>query len=203
MASSNPPVSTSNSMPSSSSISSSTGTSKSASSSGPKVPVLRSVTRKDSLYHMGRQVVAIPKYPFRQAVGAPPGAWTTGLYGCLESPDIACCTLLCLCVQAGRNIELISDGTTDAITASWYSCLALPLCGLYGRSFRTRLRLKYQLPQEPCGDWPTHFFCHCCAVCQEARELDSRGWNPRLGFAGNIKEFARLGMAPPPLSMIK
>jgi Cys-rich protein (TIGR01571 family) len=40
---------------------------------------------------------------------------------------------------------------------------------------RQKLREKYKLKESPCGDCPTTFFCGPCALCQEARELKSRG----------------------------
>ena len=40
---------------------------------------------------------------------------------------------------------------------------------------REKLRKKYNLKEGDCGDCPTAFFCSPCALCQEAREMKSRG----------------------------
>ncbi|CAF0983716.1 unnamed protein product [Rotaria magnacalcarata] len=40
----------------------------------------------------------------------------------------------------------------------------------------TMFRQKYHLRQDPsCGDLPATVFCGPCKICQEARELESRG----------------------------
>ncbi|CAF4843223.1 unnamed protein product, partial [Rotaria magnacalcarata] len=41
---------------------------------------------------------------------------------------------------------------------------------------RQKLREKYKLKSNPsCGDCPTTLLCSPCALCQEAREISSRG----------------------------
>ena len=40
---------------------------------------------------------------------------------------------------------------------------------------RKVLREKYGLKEEPCGDCPTTLCCSPCALCQEAREMKSKG----------------------------
>ncbi len=50
------------------------------------------------------------------------------------------------------------------------------LCWLPHLFERQALREKYNLIQNPsCGDCLTTAFCGPCAICQEARELKSRG----------------------------
>ncbi|KDO39371.1 hypothetical protein CISIN_1g035457mg [Citrus sinensis] len=36
------------------------------------------------------------------------------------------------------------------------------------------------LKDSPCGDCLVHFFCESFALCQEYRELKSRGWHGNL-----------------------
>lgn len=45
---------------------------------------------------------------------------------------------------------------------------------VFAGSFRSEVRNKYNLSEEPCSDCLVHFFCSPCAVCQEARELKVR-----------------------------
>ncbi|CAI5512769.1 unnamed protein product [Closterium sp. Naga37s-1] len=62
--------------------------------------------------------------------------------------------------------------------------------------FRKRLREKYMLPQRPFSDFWMHCLCACCAIAQEHRELRNRGWDPALGYAGNVRKFQ--ACSPPP-----
>ncbi|CAM6100338.1 unnamed protein product [Calypogeia fissa] len=54
---------------------------------------------------------------------------------------------------------------------SWFLCLWC--CSSY--QYREKLRKKFMLPEEPCGDFCTHAGCMICALCQEHRELTIRG----------------------------
>ncbi|KAL4351996.1 hypothetical protein GQ457_06G039030 [Hibiscus cannabinus] len=54
-------------------------------------------------------------------------------------------------------------------------CIGMPC------TYRTKLRSKFGLPEAPAPDWVTHFLCEWCALCQEYRELQHRGWDPSLG----------------------
>ena len=48
------------------------------------------------------------------------------------------------------------------------------LCCVVHAGKRQNLRTRYGL-QEDCNDWLATCLCAPCAVCQEARELQSRG----------------------------
>ena len=48
---------------------------------------------------------------------------------------------------------------------------------LYSCLYRSRLRIQYDLEEEPCGDCLVHFCCETCALCQEYRELNNRGFD--------------------------
>ncbi|KAK9091506.1 hypothetical protein Sjap_024683 [Stephania japonica] len=39
------------------------------------------------------------------------------------------------------------------------------------------MRHQYHLQESPCGDCLVHFCCETCALCQEHRELKSRGYD--------------------------
>ncbi|KAK9198917.1 hypothetical protein WN944_014103 [Citrus x changshan-huyou] len=53
------------------------------------------------------------------------------------------------------------------------------------------------LPQPPKPNCVPHFFCECCALCQEYRELKSRGWDPSVGKQNEEQEPAATTMTPP------
>lgn len=55
-------------------------------------------------------------------------------------------------------------------------------CGfLYTCGYRARLRAKYGLGPEPCGDCCTDYWCLPCSLAQQYRELQYRGIRPALG----------------------
>ncbi|ONI26744.1 hypothetical protein PRUPE_1G043000 [Prunus persica] len=101
--------------------------------------------------------------------------------------------------HASRSAESQKLSTKDEIFFSnnhviTLSCLSHSivyglLCTLqcqwvYSCMYRHRLRQKFVLPDEPCGDCCVHFFCEPCALCQEHDELKSRGFNPSKGWIG-------------------
>lgn len=45
---------------------------------------------------------------------------------------------------------------------------------LLGIGRRGQVRRKYNIPPEPCNNGCVHCLCHCCALCQEHRELKIR-----------------------------
>lgn len=52
---------------------------------------------------------------------------------------------------------------------------------LFSCSYRSKLRAQYDLEEAPCVDCLVHFFCATCALCQEYRELKSRGFDMGIG----------------------
>jgi hypothetical protein len=65
---------------------------------------------------------------------------------------------------------------------SYYALCHLGCACLYTCTYRTKLRALYSLPEDPCGDCCVHFWCTACALCQEYRELNNRGLDPRIGL---------------------
>jgi len=60
-------------------------------------------------------------------------------------------------------------------------CCVVGLPCLFSCTYRTKIRSKFGLPESPTSDCVTHFFCECCALCQEHRELKTRGLDPSIG----------------------
>ncbi|KAG7577737.1 PLAC8 motif-containing protein [Arabidopsis thaliana x Arabidopsis arenosa] len=73
-------------------------------------------------------------------------------------------------------------------------------CFVYSYLFRAKMRNKYGLPDAPAPDWITHLVCMQCALCQEYRELKHHGFNPILGWAGNVQQAQQQEMMTPPTS---
>ncbi|KAH9623237.1 hypothetical protein KSS87_010829, partial [Heliosperma pusillum] len=63
----------------------------------------------------------------------------------------------------------------------------------------SKLKAIYGMQDSCCGDCCTHFCCEPCALCQEYRELEHRGYNMALGWHGNMEK-QNPGMMPPPMA---
>jgi Cys-rich protein (TIGR01571 family) len=53
---------------------------------------------------------------------------------------------------------------------------------LYTCSKRSSMRAQYNLQESPCLDCCVHFCCGTCALCQEYKELEKRGFNMSKGM---------------------
>ncbi|KAI4996137.1 hypothetical protein ZWY2020_041278, partial [Hordeum vulgare] len=82
-----------------------------------------------------------------------------------------CLTSWCPCVTFGRLAGIVDKG------CNWlYSCIK-----------RSAMRSQYNLKASPCIDCCIHFFCEGCALCQEYKELENRGFNMAKGWEGSNK----------------
>ncbi|OMO94595.1 hypothetical protein COLO4_16275 [Corchorus olitorius] len=126
---------------------------------------------------------APPKYvtmPPYQVLSATPGrieGWKTGLFDCMDDPANALITACFPCVTFGQVAEIVDEGST--------SCFIAVPC-ILSCAYRTKLRKKFGLVESPAPDWVIHCFCDLCALCQEYRELQRRGWDPSIGWYGNV-----------------
>ncbi|KAJ4713358.1 PLANT CADMIUM RESISTANCE 2 [Melia azedarach] len=115
--------------------------------------------------------------------------WSSGLFDCMNDPMNALITACFPCLTFGQLAEIVDEGhTTCGTSGILYGgiafCIALPC--LLSCTYRTKLRNKFNLPEAPAPDWVTHFLCEWCALCQEYRELQSRGYDPSIGWQGNL-----------------
>jgi Cys-rich protein (TIGR01571 family) len=124
------------------------------------------------------------------------GTWTTGICGCCEEIESCCWAFWCPCVAFGRIVEILDQGSTACLTggAIFYLIHQHTCCGaLYSCGYRTKLRQKYGLPEEPCNDCCTDCFCLPCSLAQQTRELQNHGLNPNLGWDANREAY----LSPP------
>ncbi|XP_052179867.1 protein PLANT CADMIUM RESISTANCE 4-like [Diospyros lotus] len=117
--------------------------------------------------------------------------WSTELFDCMSDPDNAIITALCPCVTFGQIAEIVDKGQTSCATSGMIygaiaCCIAMPC--LISCSYRTKLRSQFRLKESPAPDWLTHCCCECCALCQEYRELRRRGFDPSIGWIGNVSK---------------
>eukprot|EP00244_Chara_vulgaris_P006997 TRINITY_DN2632_c0_g2_i1.p1 TRINITY_DN2632_c0_g2~~TRINITY_DN2632_c0_g2_i1.p1 ORF type:complete len:220 (-),score=18.44 TRINITY_DN2632_c0_g2_i1:486-1145(-) len=125
-------------------------------------------------------------------------AWSTGILDCTKDWESCRMGLFCPCVLFGRNVERVNQtpwtgpcichavcvegGAATAIGALIYfhfQQLVIPfifwwLCGLYMAGPRSELQRKYRLESQPCDPAIVHCLLHCCALCQEHREMQAR-----------------------------
>ncbi|KAL7605978.1 hypothetical protein Lser_V15G18420 [Lactuca serriola] len=124
-------------------------------------------------------LVYAPQLPLPNRLG-----WTTGLFECMDDPENAIITLFCPCVTFGQLAATIDNGGTSCeMSGLIYTVVALVIgmpC-IVSCNYRTKLRGRFGLMEEPASDCLTHLCCECCALCQEYRELNHRGFNPSAG----------------------
>ncbi|KAL8268966.1 hypothetical protein R6Q59_002764 [Mikania micrantha] len=129
-----------------------------------------------------------------------PSQWSTGLCDCGKDCS-SCCLTWCTFISFGQIAEIVDKGTTSCgAQGAIYLMLGL-LTGcqcVYSFQYRSKLRHQYMLPEEPCNDCLVHCCCESCALCQEYRELKYRGFNPSLGWEGNLAR-QNQGIVLPPV----
>ncbi|ESQ48056.1 hypothetical protein EUTSA_v10021908mg [Eutrema salsugineum] len=122
--------------------------------------------------------------------------WKSGLCSCMEDGENACLTCFCPCITFGRIAEVVDEGETGCGKCGMFYgliCCVTGLPCLFSYMYRTKMREMYELQESPASDCITHCFCECCALCQEYRELRSRGHDPSIGY----REDWRRAKAPP------
>ncbi|PKI60492.1 hypothetical protein CRG98_019146 [Punica granatum] len=105
--------------------------------------------------------------------------WNTGLFDCMQDPSNAFITALFPCVTFGQIADVLDKGNTTCATSG--IIYGLSPCML-SRRYRTKLRRMFGLVEAPASDWIVHTIFEPCALCQEYRELNSRGIDPVLGM---------------------
>ncbi|KAJ4841914.1 Protein CADMIUM RESISTANCE 2 [Turnera subulata] len=115
--------------------------------------------------------------------------WSSGLCDCFDDVSNCCITCWCPCITFGRIAEIVDKGTTScAVSGSVYALLqCVTGCGcLFSCLYRSKMRNQYMLHEKPCNDCLVHCCCEACALCQEYRELQHRGYDMSIGWEGNV-----------------
>ncbi|XP_073300731.1 protein PLANT CADMIUM RESISTANCE 2-like isoform X1 [Primulina huaijiensis] len=126
--------------------------------------------------------------------------WSTGLFDCFSDVENCCVTCWCPCITFGRIAEIVDQGSSSCgQSGALYTVIACVTgcpC-FYSCFYRSKLRQNYSLHGSLCGNCLVHCFCENCALCQEYRELKSRGFNMTIGWHGNVERDNReVDMAP-------
>ncbi|CAJ1936834.1 unnamed protein product [Sphenostylis stenocarpa] len=117
--------------------------------------------------------------------------WSTGLFECFSNFKNCCITCWCPCVTFGQIAEVVDKGSTScgASGALYTMIFCLVGCGcIYSSFYRFKMRRQYMLKESPCPDFLVHCCCEPCALCQEYRELEIRGFDMVIGWQGNVEE---------------
>ncbi|XP_020221963.1 cell number regulator 2 [Cajanus cajan] len=117
--------------------------------------------------------------------------WSTGLCDCFSNFGNCCLTLWCPCVTFGRIANVVDKGsTTCGGSGTLYTVVCCLLgCGwIYSCLYRSKMRREYMLKDSPCCDCLVHCCCEPCALCQEFRELENRGFDMAIGWHGNVEK---------------
>ena len=122
-------------------------------------------------------------------VGAPPQqvgppAWSTGLFECFDDPTTLIITFFAPCITFGQVAEMVDQGRTSVgmFAALHFLIMYFTGCGcLLSAYFRIKMSHIYRLPDDPIINILVHLICEPCALCQEYRELQHRGFNMKLG----------------------
>uniref|UniRef100_A0A0R0K698 Uncharacterized protein n=1 Tax=Glycine max TaxID=3847 RepID=A0A0R0K698_SOYBN len=136
-------------------------------------------------YSYGPVVVPVPPPHPKPIV-----EWSTGLCDCFSDWGNSCMTFWCPCVTFGRVAEIVDRGSPScgASGALYTMICCLIGCGwIYSCFYRTKMRRQYMLKESPCWDCLTHCCCEPCALCQEYRELENRGFDMVIGWQGNVQ----------------
>eukprot|EP00210_Caulerpa_lentillifera_P007175 g6865.t1 len=108
-----------------------------------------------------------------------PSQWVGGgLFDCFSDCSSCCLTCCCPCITYAEIGQLLDRrGGCSYVTDLVLYCLVADFTGcqcVLGLLRRSDVRAKYNLVENPCNDFCVHCFCHCCALCQEYRELTRR-----------------------------
>jgi len=98
---------------------------------------------------------------------------------CTAPIPAGCLTFFCPCVTFGRIAGIVDQGATSCCASGALYFLLSAAAGLgclYSCCYRSRLRARYGLADKPCADC-----CEPLALCQEYRELKSRGFDMSQG----------------------
>ncbi|XP_042485667.1 cell number regulator 10-like [Macadamia integrifolia] len=134
-------------------------------------------------------------------VSSAPAPWSSGLCDCFTDLKSCCLTFWCPCVAFGQISEIVDEGSSSCVLNGAIYALILYCTGgcqfWYSCCYRSKMRGLYNLEEGPCGDCLVHFCCEPCAICQEYRELESRGFDVCIGWHANIaKKNRELAMPP-------
>ena len=100
--------------------------------------------------------------------------WSSGLYDCCD--DIVSCLMSARfpAITFGLNKERLDGSSACESCCAYFFLHLVCMCCIVHAPMRGALRDKYNLEESGCNDCVAVTFCPCCALAQEARELNYR-----------------------------
>ncbi|XP_010666623.2 protein PLANT CADMIUM RESISTANCE 2-like [Beta vulgaris subsp. vulgaris] len=153
---------------------------------------------------MGIPVVepSAPSYAPHNQSNAHVGSFSTGLCDCFSDASLCCMTCWCPCITFGRIAEIVDRGSSSCGVSGALYALIFGLTGcqcVYSCAYRSKMKAQFNMPENNCEDCCIHFWCEFCALCQEYRELQHRGYDLALGWHGNLEKQNQGTMMHPPM----
>ncbi|XP_015575782.1 protein MID1-COMPLEMENTING ACTIVITY 1 [Ricinus communis] len=104
--------------------------------------------------------------------------WQVDLFDCCKEPCLSLNTCIYPCGTFSRIANLVSEGEIPHERAVNDVMAYAIFCGCccYTCCFRRRIRQIFDIEGGACDDFLTHLMCCCCAMVQELRELEVRGF---------------------------
>ncbi|KAG2411075.1 hypothetical protein LR48_Vigan325s000700 [Vigna angularis] len=105
-----------------------------------------------------------------------------------------CLTWWCPCITFGRIAEIVDRGSSSCgSSGALYTLVCCVTCCacIYSCFYRSKMRRQHGLKGNGCTDCLIHCCCEPCALCQEYRELESRGFDMIIGWHGNVEQRSR------------
>ena len=96
------------------------------------------------------------------------GEWNASLFGCMGDVGLCCITWCLPCITFGQNAEKAGAGTCVTCGACY---LCFPVC--LGCFVRGKIRESQGIDGSAVGDVAMHCCCSCCALVQEAKQLEN------------------------------
>jgi len=124
--------------------------------------------------------------------------WATGLFECFDDIPTCLITAFAPCVTFGQIAEMVDRGQNSwgVYVLLHAGILYFTGCGcLLSAYYRVKMSNLYKLPADPLINILVHLICEPCALCQEYRELQARGFNMQLGvgWRGQSPEIQQTG----------
>lgn len=94
--------------------------------------------------------------------------WDSNLCDCCIDLKTGCYAFICPCCAMN---ELTNYSGHPSCCRTTMCCLC-PFGAFCHAPYRKKLRVRYNLPAKPCNDCCVTFWCPCCALAQEMREIE-------------------------------
>lgn len=106
------------------------------------------------------------------------GTWKYDLCDCCSDCSACCCVYWCPCVVVGEIYEKTGLGSCCCggvlFGATYYLTGSLVGSIVYACCVSPHVRNKYGIEGNGCSDWACCFFCGCCELTRQVREVRFR-----------------------------